>query len=35
MVSRRDQLHSYRFLVQRVVSAAIYRDADLAEFQCR
>lgn len=35
MASRRDQLLSYQFMVQRVVSAFVYRDADLAQVPFR
>lgn len=31
MASRRDQLHSYQFMVQRAVSAVVYRDTELAQ----
>ena len=31
MPSRRDQLFSYQFMVQRVVSAFVYRDAEAAK----
>jgi type VII secretion protein EccB len=35
MASRRDQLHSYQFLVQRVISALVMRETDPAESPLR